>query len=205
MWQTIIHIVVPVLGARDRLHRQDPQRHRPAGRFGTPPVLNRPPDRLRGPSRRSPGWHTGCPPGAPTRPPCPPRSATPISSTASPPRCSTSATTTRPTTSRHLAARLRARAGPGRQGRDRADPHQLEDVRRGAPADLPGHRHRQRVPEDRHGRPLRGLPRQRRGRGQRRRPQGLPRTRTTRCAPRSSATRTSSAGTPATTRRRWCR
>ena len=34
-------------------------------------------------------------------------------------------------------------------------------VRRGPPADLPGHRHRQRVPQDRHGRALRGLHRQR--------------------------------------------
>jgi hypothetical protein len=36
---------------------------------------------------------------------------------------------------------------PGGQGRDRADPDQLADVRRGPPPDLPGHRHRQRVPE----------------------------------------------------------
>ena len=42
----------------------------------------------------------------------------------------------------------------------------------GPAPDLPGHRHRQRVPEDRHGRALRGLPRQRRGRGQRRRAPG---------------------------------
>ena len=74
-------------------------------------------------------------------------------------------------------ARLRARAEPGGEGRDRADPDQLEDVRRRPPADLPGHRHRQRVPEDRHGRALRGLSRQRRGRRQRRRAQGLPRPR----------------------------
>ncbi len=57
-------------------------------------------------------------------------------------------------------ARLRARAEPGGEGRDRADPDQLAHVRRGPPADLPGHRHRQRVPEDRHGRALRGLHRQ---------------------------------------------
>ena len=42
--------------------------------------------------------------------------------------------------------RLRARAVRRGEGRDRADPHQLAHVRRGPPADLPGHRHRQRVP-----------------------------------------------------------
>ena len=47
-------------------------------------------------------------------------------------------------------ARLRARAVAGGQGRHRADPHQLAHVRRGPPPDLPGHRHRQRVPENRH-------------------------------------------------------
>jgi len=47
----------------------------------------------------------------------------------------------------HSRARrgLRGRAGPGGEGRDRADPDQQPDVRRGASADLPGHRHRQRV------------------------------------------------------------
>ena len=57
----------------------------------------------------------------------------------------------------HLARAYDARAEPGRQGRDRADPHQLAHERRGPAPDLPGHRHRQRVPEDRHGRALRGL------------------------------------------------
>jgi fumarate hydratase class I len=38
--------------------------------------------------------------------------------------------------------RLRGGTGSGGQGRDRADPHQLPDVRRGASPDLPGHRHR---------------------------------------------------------------
>ena len=84
-------------------------------------------------------------------------------------------------------ARLRARAEPGGEGRDRADPDQLEHVRRRPAADLPGHRHRQRVPEDRHGRALRGLRRPRRGRRQRRRAPRLPERRTTRCARRSSA------------------
>ena len=50
--------------------------------------------------------------------------------------------------------RLRARAIAGREGRDRADPDQLAHVRRGPSADLPGHRHRHRVPRDRHGRAL---------------------------------------------------
>ena len=40
---------------------------------------------------------------------------------------------------------LRGRAGPGGQGRDRADPDQQPDVRRRASPDLPGHRHRQRL------------------------------------------------------------
>ena len=54
----------------------------------------------------------------------------------------------------HHGARrgLPRRGVAGREGRDRADPHQLADVRRGPPPDLPGHRHRRRVPEGRHGR-----------------------------------------------------
>ena len=55
---------------------------------------------------------------------------------------------------RALGARLRARGVAGGEGRDRADPDQLAHVRRGPPADLPGHRHRHRVPQDRHGRAL---------------------------------------------------
>ena len=49
---------------------------------------------------------------------------------------------------------LRSRAVAGGQGRDRADPHQLAHVRRRPPPDLPGHRHRRRVREGRHGRAL---------------------------------------------------
>ena len=57
----------------------------------------------------------------------------------------------------HRGAR---RCVPGRgiasgEGRDRADPDQLAHVCRGAPADLPGHRHRRRVRQRRHGRALR--------------------------------------------------
>ena len=37
-------------------------------------------------------------------------------------------------------AGLRARGIPGGEGRDRADPDQLADVRRGPSPDLPGHR-----------------------------------------------------------------
>ncbi len=51
-------------------------------------------------------------------------------------------------------ARLRARAVAGREGRDRADPDQLAHVRGGPPPDLPGHRHRQHVPQGGHGRAL---------------------------------------------------
>ena len=47
-----------------------------------------------------------------------------------------------------------ARAVAGGEGRDRADPDQLADVRRGQAADLPGHRHRQRVRQGGHQRPL---------------------------------------------------
>ncbi len=45
---------------------------------------------------------------------------------------------------------LRARAESGRARRDRANPDQLAHVRDGAPADLPGYRHRHRVPARRH-------------------------------------------------------
>jgi fumarate hydratase class I len=51
----------------------------------------------------------------------------------------------------HLARayeRVRLRRRPRTRSR-RSSP--TADVRRGAPPDLPGHRHRQRVPEDRHG------------------------------------------------------
>ena len=42
----------------------------------------------------------------------------------------------------------------GGEGRDRADPHQLAHVRRRPSPDLPGHRHRRRVRQGRHGRAL---------------------------------------------------
>ena len=48
-------------------------------------------------------------------------------------------------------ARLRARAVARGERRHRADPHQLAHVRRRPPPDLPGHGHRQRVPQNRHG------------------------------------------------------
>ncbi len=44
-----------------------------------------------------------------------------------------------------LGAAYEAEHQPGGEGRDRADPHQLADVRRRPPPDLPGHRHRRRV------------------------------------------------------------
>ncbi|KAG0779457.1 hypothetical protein G6F22_010623 [Rhizopus arrhizus] len=50
--------------------------------------------------------------------------------------------------------RLRARGVAGREGGDGPDPDQLADVRRRPPSDLPGHRHRHRVPGTRHGRAL---------------------------------------------------
>ncbi len=55
---------------------------------------------------------------------------------------------------RHLRRSLRARTVAGRDGCHRADPDQLAHVRGGTPADLPGHRHRRGLPEDRHGRAL---------------------------------------------------
>jgi hypothetical protein len=64
---------------------------------------------------------------------------------------------------------LRARAKPGRQRRDRADPDQQQDERHRTPSDLPGHRHRQRVPEGRHERAPGRLHRQPGRRHQRRR------------------------------------
>ena len=53
-----------------------------------------------------------------------------------------------------LGARLRGGGIARRQGRHRADPDQLAHVRRGPPADLPGHRHRRGVRQGRHGRAL---------------------------------------------------
>ena len=50
---------------------------------------------------------------------------------------------------------LRARAVSRRQRRHRADPHQQPHVRRGPPAHLPGHGHRERLRQSRHGCPLR--------------------------------------------------
>ena len=54
--------------------------------------------------------------------------------------------------------RLRARAVARRPGRHRPDPHQLPHVRRGPSPHLPGHRHRHRLRQSRHGRPLRARP-----------------------------------------------
>ena len=51
---------------------------------------------------------------------------------------------------------LQAGGVPRRQGRHGPDPGQLADVRRGAPPHLPGHRHGGRLPQGRHGGPLRG-------------------------------------------------
>ena len=48
-----------------------------------------------------------------------------------------------------LGEAYEAEAVAGGEGRDRADPHQLADVRRGPPPDLPGHRHRRRVRQGR--------------------------------------------------------
>ena len=42
-------------------------------------------------------------------------------------------------------------AVPRRQGRHRADPHQLAHERAGPPPDLPGHRHRGGLRQGRHG------------------------------------------------------
>ncbi len=54
----------------------------------------------------------------------------------------------------HLGRAYEREQSPGGEGRDRADPHQFAPVRRGPPADLPGHGHRQPVPQGRHGRAL---------------------------------------------------
>ena len=100
-------------------------------------------------------------------------------------------------------ARLRARAVAGGEGRDRPDPDQLADVRGGPPADLPGHRHRQRVPEGGHG-PAAGTraraPQELVDEGVRR---GYLRPRTG-CGPRSSPIPLFTRKTPATTRRPSC-
>ncbi len=57
----------------------------------------------------------------------------------------------------HRAGRGLPRRGiAGREGRDRADPHQFADVRGRPPTDLPGHGDRRRVREGRHGRALGG-------------------------------------------------
>ena len=53
-----------------------------------------------------------------------------------------------------LAKAYEHRAVPRRQRRHRADPHQQPHVRRGAPAHLPGHGHRERLREGGHGRAL---------------------------------------------------
>ncbi len=99
---------------------------------------------------------------------------------------------------------LRERAVPCRQGRHGADPHQQPHVRRGPPAHLPGHGHRQCLRQGRHGRALRG--------GSRRRSHSTCRRwstkacaapisiLTTSCAPRSRPTRRARAKTPKTTR-----
>ena len=94
-----------------------------------------------------------------------------------------------------LGEAYRAEESPAAQGRDRADPHQLADVRRGPSADLPGHRHRRRVREGRHGR-ARGTARRCRSPTWSTRacaaPTSIP---TTRCARRSSPTRRARART----------
>ena len=90
----------------------------------------------------------------------------------------------------YIEALGEAYAGRGvarREGRDRADPHQFADVRRGPPPDLPGHRHRRRVRRSRHGRALGRRDDVRRRHGQRGRAPRLLSTRTTRCARRSLA------------------
>ena len=51
-------------------------------------------------------------------------------------------------------SRLRARTVAGREGCHRADPDELAHVRGGQAPDLPGHGHRQHVPQGRHGRAL---------------------------------------------------
>ena len=112
-------------------------------------------------------------------------------SIASPPRCSTSLYHPPTTLSTSPAPTPPSRAGG--EGRDRADPHQLEDVRRGPPPALPGHRHRQRIPRDRHGRASRAFRLDRR-RHQRRRAPRLPRPEN-KLRARCSPTRCSSART----------
>ena len=92
---------------------------------------------------------------------------------------------------------------PGGEGRDRADPDQQPDVRRRASADLPGHRHRQRVRQ--WGRTAGSrLDAQRCRRSSMKAcaaPISTPRTS---CAPRSSPIPPSPAATPRTTRRACC-
>jgi hypothetical protein len=57
----------------------------------------------------------------------------------------------------HLARAYEREQSAAGQGRDRADPHQQQDERDRAPPDLPGHGHRQRLPESRDGLALRGF------------------------------------------------
>ena len=73
----------------------------------------------------------------------------------------------------HLGRAYEREQIAGGEGRDRADPDQLAHVRRGPPADLPGHGHRHRVPQGRHGRAL-GREAQPRRDGQRGRAPRLP-------------------------------
>ena len=75
-------------------------------------------------------------------------------SSRSPTGSSSSATTIRWTTSAIWPAPTSARKAR-RARRDGADPDQLAHVRRRQASAVPGHRHRQRVPEGRHGRALR--------------------------------------------------
>ena len=101
-----------------------------------------------------------------------------------------------------LGEAYEAEAVAGGEGRDRADPHQLADVRRRPPADLPGHGHRRRLRQGRHGRALGRRHDVDRRHGQRRRAPRLQRIRTTRCARRSSPIPPARARTRRTTRRR---
>ena len=105
---------------------------------------------------------------------------------------------------RQSRARLRARAVARRQGRHRANPHQLPHVRRGPSSHLPGHRHRQRLRQNRHGRPL-GRHHDRRSRWSTKACAAPSSTPTICSAPSSSPTRPASARTPATTLRPWSR
>ena len=98
---------------------------------------------------------------------------------------------------------LRARAEPGRQGRHRADPHQLAHVRRRAPPHLPGYRHRGGVPQGRHERAV-GRHHVGAGDGGRRRATARTCCPRTCCARRSCPIRRSRGRTRATTRRPWC-